>query len=620
MAKKSGVTIRTKIYSKFRGVDFSTDPSLVDDSRSPWATNMIADKGGMPEKRPGYRTVCSLESQINGIFNAEFGNIKHLLVHSGTNLYRWWEDSEISPALLASDLPNDRSTAVFMGSKLWIFTGVKLYVYDGTTCQKAEDIAYVPLVKIAGTPAGGGQTYESVNFLTGKQKIGVLADGHSTEYVLPYKNLASVDKVIVNDTETTAYTADLTNGKITFSTAPSAPAAGAADNVFITFTKTTEGYSDRVNKCRAAIVWGMSGAADRIVATGNPDFKNQDYICGYLDGTYWPDINYAIVGTTETAIVGYRRLGEYLAVIKEDNGQDSTIFIRNGSINESTGNTEFLIKPCISGAGGVNHYGFGNIGDEQLILTGSGVYALTTNSLTAERIVKNRSFRIDPKLTKENLSEALSINFDNSYLIFIDGKVYGLDGTQQKSWPSRNDTDFLYECFYWEGIPAHCVMRLVDEGEEFLYFGTTTGKICKFNTDIVGLRRFSDDGRPIEAVWSTKADDDGDPMVYKTLLKKGNAVTIKPYSRSSAKVCMRTEKDAVEWQANYGTMDIFDWEDIDFSRFTFSSNDAPAEVPVNRKVKNYKRLQFVIKNDVLEEGFGVFEIVKHYVTGNFAKR
>lgn len=622
MAKRSGTTIRTKRYEKFRGVDFTTDPSLVEDSRSPWATNIIADKGGMPEKRPGYRVVLALEGSINGLFNAEFANVKHFLVHAGTVLYRWYEDGVTAPLQLATGLPNSRSMAVYMNNKLWIFTGATLYMYDGTTCAPAAQSAYVPLTNIARTPSGGGETYESINYLTGKQRIGVLADGTSRDYILPYDSVDSVDKVEVDGTEKTPgtdYTVDAAHGKITFTTAPARPAAGGEDNVFITFTKNMSGYTDRINKCTTAIVWGMSGASDRIVATGNPDFKNQDFICGFLDGTYWPDLNYSNVGTSETAIVGYRRLGENLAVIKEDNGQDSTVFIRSGNINED-GEPVFTVKPCLSGAGGISRFGFGNIGDEQLILTGAGVYALTTNSLTAERIVQNRSLRVDPKLTGEDLSEAISCNFNNYYMIFIGGRVYGLDGTQQRSYPYRNDTSFLYECFYWENIPAHSVMRLMDEGREYLFFGTSEGEICKFNTDIDTLEKFNDAGEPIIAVWATKADDDGDPMIYKTLLKKGNAVTLKPYARSSAKICLRTDKDAVEWQANQGTMDIFSWEDIDFERFTFNSNDGPTEVPINRKVKNYKRLQIVVKNDAKNEGFGVYSITKHYVTGNFAKR
>ena len=33
------------------------------------------------------------------------------------------------------------------------------------------------------------------------------------------------------------------------------------------------------------------------MATGNPDYPNYDFICGYADGGYWPDTNYAVIGT-----------------------------------------------------------------------------------------------------------------------------------------------------------------------------------------------------------------------------------------------------------------------------------------------------------------------------------
>ena len=134
------------------------------------------------------------------------------------------------------------------------------------------------------------------------------------------------------------------------------------------------------------------------------------------------------------------------------------------------------------------------------------------------------------------------------------------------------------------------------------------------------MERYSDDGAPILAVWSTKADDDEDITLLKTMIKKGNSVTIKPYTRSSAQIYLRTEQDPVEWLATEDTMDIFDWEDIDFTRFTFESNDAPREILFNTKVKKYKRLQIIVKNNAVNEGFGIFGITKHFVVGNFAKR
>lgn len=619
MARRS-VSIRTKNYSRFKGVDFSTDPSLVDDSRSPWAPNIIADMGGMPEKRPGWRVILDGNGdKINGLYSAEFKGEKHLICHRGNILFEWDEEGNIIKEY-RNDLPDERSSAVYMGGYLWIFTGESLLRYNGSSVERAEDIAYVPLTVISASPSdGGGVAYEGINYLSSKQRIGYLADGKATTYKLPYTGVDSVISIRVDGKEVTDCTVDYSSGTVTFTEAPRAPLVGAEDNVFITFSKKLEGYADRINKCRVATVWGVGGASDRIIASGNPDYPNYDFTCAFNDGTYWSDTDYQVIGTAQTSIVGYRRIGEYLAIIKEDNGQDSTVFIRSSGLSED-GSAVWSTKPCLSGAGAVSRFGFGNIDDEQLFITGSGIYALTTNSLTSERIVQNRSARIDPKLIKEDLSDAVSISFDGAYMVFIDGRVYGLDGKQQRSYPSRADTSYLYECFYWDNVPARVVMKLVENGKEYLYFGTGDGRICKLNTDIDGLTKFNDGGAPIRAVWSTKADDDGDPMILKTLLKKGNAVTIKPYTRSSATIYLRTDKDAVEWEAASGTMDIFNWEDIDFARFTFNSNDAPSEIPLNRKVKNYKRLQFVIVNDTKNEGFGVYGIVKHFVTGNFAKK
>ena len=221
MARRRGAVIRTKKYERFRGVDFSTDPALVDDARSPWAPNMVADMGGMPEKRPGWRTLQTFDGRINGLYDAVFDGVTHQLVHAGTKLYRWFEDGETPSVLLAENLPDERSTAVYMGGDLWLFTGDGLYRYDGVSVRNAAEDAYAPLTVIARTPAGGGVSYEAMNLLTGTQRVSFLADGSSTEYKLPYTDLDRVDAVEVNgEVLTTGWTADLAAGAVTFSTAP----------------------------------------------------------------------------------------------------------------------------------------------------------------------------------------------------------------------------------------------------------------------------------------------------------------------------------------------------------------------------------------------------------------
>ncbi len=201
------------------------------------------------------------------------------------------------------------------------------------------------------------------------------------------------------------------------------------------------------------------------------------------------------------------------------------------------------------------------------------------------------------------------------------GHVYVMDGRQQKSYRSASLGAFVYECYYWENLPVRCWMAVRGGTEEELYFGTADGKICKVNSDIEGMARYSDDGAAIDAVWSTTYDDDGTPALLKTMIKRGCCVTIKPYARSSGTIYFRSDRTGgASREVAQKPMDILDFTDIDFERFTFNTDDSPQEIFLNRKVKNYKRLQLIVRNSEANEGFGIFQITKHFVVGNYAKR
>ena len=320
--------------------------------------------------------------------------------------------------------------------------------------------------------------------------------------------------VTVNGEEqSSGWTAIPESGVVRFDTAPSAPAAGAEDNVEIQFAKSNQDYYNRINKCTIAVVWGANGQSDRIIASGNPNYPNYDFISAYGDGTYWPDTGYSVIGSDLSPIMGYRRLGEYLAIIKRVDGRDSKIFIRSSAVN-ADGETIFPVKPAIADIGAISKFGFGHIGDEQLFLSSDGVYALTTNSLTAERVAQNRSIYVNAKMRTEVLKWAVCCSWNGCLLVFINGHVYGLDGRQARRYTSRNDTNFVYECFYWDDVPARCVLNAKDSnGRENLYFGTNDGRLCHFKHENTTLKRFSDeyteDGETVEraiaASWATKA-------------------------------------------------------------------------------------------------------------------
>lgn len=66
------------------------------------------------------------------------------------------------------------------------------------------------------------------------------------------------------------------------------------------------------------------------------------------------------------------------------------------------------------------------------------------------------------------------------------------------------------------------------------------------------------------------------------------------------------------------TMDIFDFNDIDFTRFSFTTDDSPMVIATNAKAKKFMLIQFRIENNVLGEGFGFYEMEASYtVVGKY---
>ncbi len=618
-AKKS---LRTQVYNKFLGVDFSQDAMLVDEKRSPDAVNMISDKSGMPEKRMGYKTLFSLGETVYCIANGEIEGEKTFLAHCGDKLYRF--DSQ-EPVLIHQGLNRAKSSIFFTfhedKTKAFILTGREYLVYDGSSVKDVSEVAYIPTTLIAKTPDGGGTALEAINLLQPKRTEKFAADGTKKIYYVFSKDLDETEVVIqqkISESSTTTlkegtnFTVDRALGKITFTIAPAKSSIIGEDNIFITYAKTDNESLSKIKNCNKHTFFGM-GSDTRVFVTGNENYPSYDWFCHTNDPTYFGDTNFSIVGSSNTKIMGYGKIGSHLIVVKEDNSQDTTIFLRSPYF-DSDEKLKFTLQGCITGIGAISPYSFAQLVDEPLFLSNTGVYAITSNAITAERTVQNRSYFIDNKLIYEDgIENAVAFTWQGYYLISVNSNVYLLD-SRQKSNIAKHD-NFVYEAYFWQGINANCFMSWND----LLYFGDNDGNICVFKSDIFTMERFSDDDKAINAVWSTKMDDDALGLMSKTLSKKGCVLTLKPVTRSSVTISAKTLDNVKGVEILKHTCDILNLSDVNFNRYTFEADDNARTIVIKHKIKNYTAVQFIFSNKEKNEGFGVFSLIKCFTPTNYVK-
>ena len=173
----------------FRGVDFSSHPSLVSPDRFSNALNVWRDyhsgQGSAIETFPGYRQITkeSLGGKIFGIFRYRIADKDYLIIHAGEKLFAKSVDgidnstvSEITDAVMATR----KSSAFQHGDNFYILDGTHYYKVGPTlTATEATD-RYTPITYV------NGEEYEQRNALSSHFKEKWLVDdsqllNHETE-------------------------------------------------------------------------------------------------------------------------------------------------------------------------------------------------------------------------------------------------------------------------------------------------------------------------------------------------------------------------------------------------------------------------------------------------------
>jgi len=558
MSETTGDLI-SRIYTSFRGVDFRGEEiSLV---RSPDALNVWRDyrKTASIETRPGMALATSFDDTVYGIYF--YKNM--MIVHSGVNLYKV-VDGETSS--LYTGL-NAAASDAFTYENVWYFKDGKNYLrYDGETVGAVA--GYVPTTSIARKAAGGGTIHEDVNFLTGRRINTFLGDGESVDFCLDAKEIDAdfTPIVTVNGVETSDFTVDFAEGKITFKEAPEAPLTDGQDNVSVEFKKTIVGYSERILGCNMLQVFD-----NRVFVSGNKDYPNTVWHCSLNDPTYFSDLDYYREGLDEARVMGMVAGNNALWVFREPSQANTTVFYHTPTIDGEYGKIypsqhSSVTAGCVGKAI--------NFNDDIVFFSDRGMEGIS-GDITTEQAVAHRSSLVDRKLLSEvSYGNMVLEEWEGYLMVFVGDKVFLADSRSVLS----NESHTEYEWFYWE-LDKKVTCAKVYGG--VLYLGTEDGVYTLTDTE-----------KAVESYWVTPKDKFKAPHLLKTTNKRGCVVE----AEGDISVYAKVEDTGFELIGSYqGVTDYFacrikrkKWKDIQlkfYSKSRFRLESATLEAFLGGYIK-----------------------------------
>lgn len=304
-----------------------------------------------------------------------------------------------------------------------------------------------------------------------------------------------------------------------------------------------------------------------------------------------------------------------LSIIGEGN---HPIYVATGEYSDSYDMPVYTVKASNANISLATSNCHDTLNDEPMLITWDGIYGLTTNYYSEKYSIMrsgkiNRRLCADLKAAVANEANeiAVAIAHENYLWVAVNQHMYVLDGRHKDA--SRNG-DNSYECYYFDNMPEIEKMWVVG-GRMYFSDGTET---YTWNDNLPDSVKYVDyptwdgtnskwnNGTPVKAKWTSPLDDDNAPQYYKTIQKKGTMVTISPPMQTSCQITLVRD----------GQDEIYVGR---FNGSTFALTDAVLDAFTKKKVKKYKRLQFVVENNE-PEPFGIISIVKSFVLNNYAKR
>lgn len=540
--------------------------------------NFRVTRDGNLQKRPGTRAQWTVvaDSPIETLWTGFVAGTLYVMAICNGKLYSLGDEGAVTE-IGAFSGSTDHPHMFGFSDKLYILTGSKYYVYDGTTL--AEVVGYVPLVAVAVTPAGGGELLEQVNKLSNGRRVWVSPDGTSTTFKLPetYAAVTAVRKTSDNSI-VTGYTPHPADGTVEFDSAPEAGTSTLEIEYTVAndFRSQVEGmrFSETYNGTQDSRVFLYGDGSNKAL------YSDIDHD-GQSRADYFPDQNEVRVGVENTPITGMIRHYSALAVFKTD----GTYGIQYGNVTLATGDIipAFYVSPVNRAIGNEAP------GQVQLVLNnpytlfGQDVYEWRNSSYYSSNLTRDerQARRISDRVfaTIHTFDTQHCVCFDDNYhqeyyIVNPDGRAL-VHGYATDAW------------YYYTNFPAKCFVVVDNE----LYYGANDGKVYKVSGSYNYDQR---DGEitAIDCYWESGAMSFGSDYQRKNSAMLW--IGIKPEAKASIDVTALTDKDAT-YPTKTVDYSLFDFEHIDFADFTFSTNDKPQMRRLKIKPKKFVFYKLIFK-------------------------
>ena len=487
-------------------------------------------------------------------------------------------------------------TTIFEFNKiLYFMNGTEIKQYDGSTFGNISP--YVPMIKIACTPAGVGDDYEPINLLTDYRKVSFSADGTATVFTLPEKDITLfTGNVWINGTVVTeGVQYNSANGTVTITPAP----AQGTDNVVIQYKKNNVAASvaQNITKNKYVQTYGLADDT-RIFVYGNPNAKNRIYFSdlgsGVPNPTYFPANNFIDVGSSNTAITDISRQYDRLIISKEN----ETYYMTYDTITDSTGATiiTFPTSP-LNKSHGMLANAQGQVLDNYVTtIDNSGIVQWLNTQSKDERNATVISDRVKEWLQERDITKAVTLDYqeEKEYWLAIDKDVLVYN--------------YANSTFYTLELPDY--VRTLTTYEGNIYMGTDTG-VMKWQKTTTTYNT-----ETINAEWQGGFYDF--EREYKRKTMRILWIALKPAVRTSLKINYISDR-------NIGSTDkvieqkLFSYPYWNYADYSYQTNNTVKPFKIKLKAKKFAFLKLILKNDDVYTELIVDSISIQKAYGGFVK-